>query len=67
LRNPRLVILNIPEEISIGNVEDTLIGQNPKINLKQGDITAKFSYETRKHSRNLVIEVAAQTKKTAVA
>jgi hypothetical protein len=63
LRNPRLVILNIPGEISIGNVEDTLIAQNPEINLKQGDIIAKFSYETRKHSRNLVMEVGAQTRK----
>ena len=63
LRNPRLVIFNIPEEISIGNVEDTLIAQNPDINLKQGDTKAKFSYETRKHSRNIVMEVSAQTRK----
>ena len=63
LRNPRLVIFNIPEEISTGNVEDTLIAQNLNINLKQGDIKAKFSYETRKHCRNLVMEVGAQTRK----
>jgi len=47
LRNPRLVILNISEETSTGNIEDTLIAQNPDINLKKGDIKAKFSYETR--------------------
>lgn len=63
LRNPRLVIFNIPEEISIGNVEDTLLAQNTDINLNRGDIKAKFNYETRKHNRNLVMEVSAQTRK----
>ena len=28
-----------------------------------GDIEAKFSYETRKHTRNVVIEVSVQTRK----
>ena len=63
LRSPRLVILNIPEEISIDNVEDTLLAQNSDLNLKQGDINAKFSYQTKKHGRNLVIEVEAGTRK----
>jgi len=63
LRNPRLVIINIPEEISIGNVEEILLAQNTDVNLKQGDINAKFIYETRKHNRNLVMEVSAQTRK----
>jgi hypothetical protein len=63
LRNPRLVMLNIPEEISIGNVEDTLLAQNTDFCLKQGDIAGKFSYETKKNTRNLVIEVSAQTGK----
>ena len=63
LRNPRLVILNIPEDIFIGNLEDILIAQNPDLNLKKGDIQAKFNYETKKHIRNLVMEVGAQTRK----
>jgi len=33
------------------------------VNLKQGDIDTKFSYETRKHTSNLVMEVRAQTRK----
>jgi hypothetical protein len=66
LRNPRLVILNIPEEISLENAEDTLIAQNTDINLKQGDIKFKFCYETRKQTRNLVLEVGAQTRKLMI-
>jgi len=31
--------------------------------LKQGDIEAKFSYETRKHTINLVMELSAQITK----
>ena len=49
--------------MSIGNVEDTLLVQNTDVKLKQNDILAKFSYEPRKHTRNLVMEVNAQTRK----
>ena len=63
MRNPRLVIINITEEISIGKVKDTLLAQNTYVTLKQGDIKSKFSYETRKHTRNLAMEVSAQTRK----
>ena len=48
LRNPRIVIYNIPETISTRNIEATLLAQNPELNLKTGDITAKFSYETKR-------------------
>jgi hypothetical protein len=33
------------------------------MNLKQGDINAKFSYQTKKHVRNLVVEVEAGIRK----
>ena len=66
MRNPRLVVINIPEEISIGNVEDTLLAQKTDVNLKQGDIKAKFSYETTTHNRNLIMEVSAQTTKLLI-
>ena len=46
LRNSRLVIYNIPETITIRNIEVTLLAQNLELNLKTGDITAKFSNET---------------------
>jgi hypothetical protein len=62
-RNPRLVIRNIPEDITTSNIEGTLINQNPDLSLKAGDITAKYTYETKYHSRNLVVEVNAQTRK----
>jgi hypothetical protein len=36
LRKPRLVLLNIPEEITLDNVEETLSRQNPTKAYKQG-------------------------------
>jgi hypothetical protein len=61
MRNPMLVLYNIPEEISTQNIEEIMIAQNPELNLKVGDIKPKFVHETRKRTRNLVIEVSAQT------
>jgi len=60
---PRLVIRNIPEDITTSNIEGTLINQNPYLSLKAGDNTAKYVYETKKYSRNLVVEVNVHTRK----
>jgi hypothetical protein len=38
-RDPRLKIHNIPEEISIENIEETLLAQNPDLGLKTGKLT----------------------------
>ena len=61
--NPRLKIHNIPEDISIGNIEETLLAQNPDLGLEKGEINPKFTYETKKHARNLIIEVSSHTRK----
>jgi len=66
LRNPRLVIHNIPEDNSIRNIEDTLLAQNQELSLKTGYIAANVSYETMRRTRNLVIEVSAQTRKLLI-
>ena len=63
LRKPRLIIYNIPEDISITNLEDTLLMQNPDIGLTKGDIDANFAYTTKNKNRNLVIEVEARVRK----
>ena len=63
LRKPQLIVFNIPEDISTTNTEDTILMQNPDLNLRKGDIVAKFSYVTKKMTRNLVVEVGADTRK----
>jgi len=46
-RKPRMKIHNIPEEITRDNIEDTLIAQNRDIGIEKGEITPKFTYETK--------------------
>jgi hypothetical protein len=62
LRNTRLVLLNIPEDITLENVEETLTIQNPELDLKEEDIRAKFCYTTKRETRNLVIEADSGTR-----
>jgi hypothetical protein len=66
LRNPRLVVYDIPEDITIQNIEDTIIAQNPKLNLNKGDIIAKFEYVTKRHIRNLMMEVTADIRRQII-
>ena len=47
LRNPRLVLLNIPEGIAMGNLEGTLLAQNPGLKMAKGDVNVKFIYKTK--------------------
>jgi hypothetical protein len=37
LRKPRLIVYNIPDDISITNLEHTLLTQNPDLGLTKGD------------------------------
>ena len=62
-RDPRLKIRNIPEEISIENIQKTLLAQNPDLGLKTGEINPKFTHTTKKHTCNLVIEVSSYTRR----
>ena len=57
LRNPRLVLLSIPEVTTLDNVEDPLSRQNREKDIKVGDIKAKFCYVTKRGTRNMIIEV----------
>ena len=60
---PRLKIINKPEEITTDIIEDTLMAQNPQTFVGKGEIIPKFTYQTKRHRRNIVIEVSAQTMK----
>ena len=62
-RKPRLVILNIPNEINMDNTKETLIKQNTEINIQEGNIVPKFIYTTKRGTRNLVVEVDSETRK----
>jgi len=42
------------------------VAQNPEIRVGNWDIIPKFTYETKRHTRNIVIEVSAQTRRKLI-
>jgi len=63
LRNPRMVICNVPQDINVENLEETILIQNPELGLIQGDTVARLSYRTKRGLINMVIEVCSGTRK----
>jgi len=63
LRKPRLIIYNVPEEITIVNVTNVIKAQNPEIAMNGEEVTAKFRYKTRNGNYNILIEVGPRIRK----
>ena len=49
LRKPRLIILSVPEYISTTNIEDSILRQNPELNLKK-DVSLPSSLTSQRIS-----------------
>ena len=47
LRKLRMVINNVPKGITLENIEETIIDQNPELLLEPGEIGARFMYTTK--------------------
>jgi hypothetical protein len=62
LRKPRIIIRNTPQDITVENLEETILAQNPNLSLKQGEIAAKFKFRTKRGDTNMVIEVGPETR-----
>lgn len=61
LRNPNLIIYNIPEDITTENAAGIIVAQNPELNLKEESLMPKFIFKTKRNSRNLVMEVTPES------
>jgi len=62
VRKPRIIILNVPDDTTTSSIEESILRQNPELNLREGSITAKFVYDTKEKNRNAVVEVNADTR-----
>ena len=62
LRKPRMIIFNVPEDISVENASGGIVAQNPELNLSANEIIPKFIFEDRKKMKNLIIEVNSETR-----
>ena len=58
-RNPRFVIYNIPEDVTLENATKTICEQNSELQLEECDLIAKYIYRTKRNVRNMVTEVTA--------
>jgi hypothetical protein len=59
LRNPNIVINNIPEEVPTESTGEIILTQNPELDLSEGDVKPKFIYKGKRDTRNLMIEVGS--------
>lgn len=60
---PSLIIKNIPEEITINNLVETLITQNEELNLEENEISAVFIMTTKnKIRRSAIINVSPRAR-----
>jgi len=60
LRKPRLIIYNVPEEITIQNVATSIKAQNPEIQSNGEDTEPNYKLKDRKGRHNIVMEVRPQ-------
>ena len=58
-----IIIYNVPDAVTTENAEDIILAQNPDLNLQEGDIQNKFTFKTKRNTRNMVIEVKPQTRR----
>ena len=63
LKNPRLIVFNVPEDITPENMAQAIVLQNSDLCLNESDIKPKFVFEDRRKHKNLVIEVNSETHK----
>jgi hypothetical protein len=63
LRNPRVIIYNVPEETTVDNIGATIRAQNPEIITNDETIEAKFRFKNKRGRYNTVMEVGPQTRK----
>jgi hypothetical protein len=63
LWKPRLIVHNIPQDITVENLEKTVIAQNPELLMKTGDIAARYKFQTKRGLINMVIEADSETRK----
>jgi hypothetical protein len=66
LWKPRLIIHNIPQDITVDNLEKTVIAQNPELLMKTGDIAARYKFQTKWGLINMVIEADSETRKKLI-
>jgi hypothetical protein len=56
-KNPRLIIYNVPDDLSIENAKELIMNQNSELCIEKEDITPRYLFKDKRKANNLVIEV----------
>jgi hypothetical protein len=48
-RNLMIIIYSVPEFVTLENVEDIILAQNPDLKLQEGDIKIKFNFKSKRN------------------
>jgi hypothetical protein len=62
LRQPRIIIYNVPEDITPEILDTTIRTQNPELQIEEHNITPKFRYKNKRGRHNIVAEVSPQAR-----
>jgi hypothetical protein len=52
LKNPRIFVFNVPEDITAENAAQAIAAQNSELNITENEIKPKFLFEDRKKQKN---------------
>jgi hypothetical protein len=66
LKNPRIIVFNVAEDIISENATQAIVLQNSELNLNENEIKPNFVFEDRKKHKNLVLEVNSEIRKCLV-
>ena len=61
LRNPNVIIFNVPDDITPENAVDVITTQNQELNLANDSIKPKFIMKSKGNTRHLIAEVKPET------
>lgn len=65
-RNPRIIIFNIAEDISIENVVEALLAQNKELDGAAQEVKPIFQFYDKKKNKNIVVEINSSVRKQLI-
>jgi len=60
IKNPRIIVFNVPEDITAENAAKDTVLQNSELNLNESEIKPKFVFEDRRNLKKLVMGVNSE-------
>jgi hypothetical protein len=61
-RKTRMITRNVPLNISVENLEETILDKSPELDMTLEEIDARFKFRLKRGQVNMVIEVGSETR-----